>query len=155
MTTKFTNHPLIPLCQHVVTLDKLSSIRPFINRKAGVYVLINTVNGKYYIGSSFSLGDRLADYTQPGYHAEKAHIPIVRAIVKYGLSSLSLSKLVFWKDKDNVRDREQYFMDMHKPDYNVLTLYTRKELKISCGNSELVKFNLQKCEVKSHLISSH
>jgi hypothetical protein len=42
---------------------------------------------------------------------------------------------------------------MHKPDYNVLTLYTRKELKISCGNSELVKFNLQKCEVKSHLIS--
>lgn len=140
MTTKFTNHPLVPLCQHVVTLDELSSIRPLINRKAGVYVLINTINGKYYIGSSVTLGDRLADYTQPGYHAEKANIPIVRAIVKYGLSSFLVGTLEIC-DKDNVRDREQYFIDTHKPHYNVLTLVSSS---LGLKHTEEVKDILRK-----------
>lgn len=134
------NHPLIPLCQHVVRYDDLSSIRPLINRKSGVYILINSINGKYYIGSSVTLGDRLADYTQPAYQADKASTPIVRALVKYGLPAFVVGVLEFC-DKHDVRDREQYFIDTYKPQYNVLTLVSSS---LGLNHTEEVKDILRK-----------
>ena len=73
------------------------------------------MNGKYYIGSSLNLTNRLNDYFQDWYYKDRANVYIVRVILKYGLGNFALLILEF-SDKDA---REQYWIDELKPDYNI------------------------------------
>lgn len=89
--------------------------------KSGVYCLINLLNGKYYIGSSLNLTNRLTDYFQDWYYKDRINLPIVRAILKYGMGNFALLILDF-TDKENTLVKEQFWLDKLKPGYNILTL---------------------------------
>ncbi len=82
---------------------------------------VNNLNKKCYVGSSINLAIRLKSY----YRINKSSIlrtnmPICRsvAIKKYGFSNFSLKILEFC-DKHSVLGREQHYMDLLKPKYNV------------------------------------
>lgn len=79
------------------------------------------MNGKYYIGSSLNLTNRLNDYFQDWYYKDRNKLPIVRAILKYGMGNFALLILDF-TDKENTLVKEQFWLDKLKPDYNILTL---------------------------------
>ena len=47
-------------------------------------------------------------------------MPIYKAIIKYGHSNFKLEILEYC-DWDKVMNREQYYIDLLKPEYNILT----------------------------------
>uniref|UniRef100_A0A896YT25 GIY-YIG endonuclease n=1 Tax=Coniophora puteana TaxID=80637 RepID=A0A896YT25_9AGAM len=88
--------------------------------KSGVYCWVNLLNGKCYIGSGVILNTRLIDYFQDWYKLNRGNLPIVRAILKYGMGNFALLILDFTEIEDTL-NREQYWLDELKPEYNILT----------------------------------
>jgi len=71
-----------------------------------------------YVGSSINLSVRMYTYYSLRSLA-KSNRPIDRALLKYGFSSFTLEILEYC-DKDNVLEREQYYLDLIKPEYNIV-----------------------------------
>jgi len=91
------------------------------SKKSGIYLWRNKLNGKTYIGSSSNLANRFTQYfcytriskvTQGRSH-------IHRSLIKNGYSSFELQILEYC-DSDKLLQREQYYMDLLKPTYNIL-----------------------------------
>ena len=78
------------------------------------------MNGKYYIGSSLKLNNRLSDYFQDWYYKDRTNLSIVRAILKYGMGNFALIILEF-TEEENTLIKEQFWLDKLKPAYNILT----------------------------------
>jgi group I intron endonuclease len=105
-----------------VDKDKLLIIREN-KEKAGVYRFFNLTNGKSYVGSSSNLVRRFREYLSIYYlelQLEKGRSNICAALLKHGYSSFQLEILEYCTP-DRVIEREQYFLDLLKPEYNILT----------------------------------
>lgn len=88
------------------------------HRKAGVYRWVNKINGKTYVGSSIDIGNRLYTYYSLRSLA-KSNRPIERALLKHGFSNFSLEILEYCDIKEAI-NREQYYLDNLKPEYNIV-----------------------------------
>lgn len=97
--------------------DKLNILADNRN-KIGVYRWINKINGNIYIGSSVNINVRMYTYYSLRYLA-KSNRPIDRALLKHGFSNFIL-EILEYTDIDNVLIREQYYMDLYKPQYNIV-----------------------------------
>lgn len=89
--------------------------------KAGIYRWVNKVNGNIYVGSSVNLSLRLKRYYEFSYIAFellKSKSRIYTAILKYGHSNFQLEILEYCA-KENAISREQYYIDLLKPEYNI------------------------------------
>lgn len=111
--------------------------------KSGVYRWTNKVNGNAYIGSSKNLGPRLQQYYGKSLVNNQKTSLISRAILKYGHENFTLEILEYC-GKDETLQREQYYMDLLKPIYNILLVagspLGRKlplEVKIQMAKSKL------------------
>jgi group I intron endonuclease len=95
--------------------------------KSGVYLWTNKINVKMYIGSSISLSRRLSHYfsisfLQTAQTKRKSGKSIINsALLKYGYSNFSFSVLEYC-DPARVIEREQYYLDLLKPEYNILKI---------------------------------
>ena len=92
--------------------------------KCGVYRWNNTITGKSYVGSSISLSGRFRVYYSLSYlnrKVEKGSSAIYSAFLKYGYSNFSLDILEYCKP-DELISREQYYIDVLKPEYNILEI---------------------------------
>jgi len=87
--------------------------------KSGVYMWVNTINGKRYVGSSVNLQRRFSAYYSVAYLTKYNTTLIHRALLKYGYSAFSLYILEYCKEEDLIK-REQDFMDLYNPEYNIL-----------------------------------
>ncbi len=87
--------------------------------KSGVYMWVNSINGKRYVGSSADLQRRFSTYFSVAYLTKYSTIVIHKALLKYGYSAFSLHILEYCALEDLIT-REQYYMDLYKPEYNVL-----------------------------------
>jgi group I intron endonuclease len=100
-------------------LDKLKILKE--NRgKSGVYRWVNLENGNSYIGSSTDLRKRFISYFNFSYISKKNNMLINRALLKWGYSNFSLEILEYCDSTEAV-SREQHFLDLLKPEYNVLS----------------------------------
>lgn len=89
-------------------------------KKSGIYRWINVVNNKKYIGSSIDLSRRFKEYYNKNHISKvKRNFPIHAALLKYGYYNFKL-EIIEYCDKFNLIEREQYYIDMLKPEYNVL-----------------------------------
>lgn len=118
------NHKIsIPLWLYFESLstnknDIYKRLKPY----AGVYILINNINNKYYIGSSNNLTDRMTHY----YHSfSKGNTDraIHKAVFKHGIENFSLGIILLYltTQKDqvlNLLNYEQKYIDIYKPKYN-------------------------------------
>jgi hypothetical protein len=86
--------------------------------KSGIYRWVNQINGKSYIGSSINIARRMYEYYNSKYLLSKKTI-IYKALLKYGYSNFSLEILEYCDKKDLI-SREQYYLDLLKPEYNIL-----------------------------------
>jgi hypothetical protein len=89
--------------------------------KSGIYMWVNTINNKRYVGSSVDLHRRFSAYYSVAYLTKYNNIIIHRALLKYGYSAFSLHILEYC-NREDLLSREQYYMDLYKPEYNTLTL---------------------------------
>lgn len=87
--------------------------------KSGIYRITNKINNKSYIGSSINLTKRFYKYFNLSYISTvKNDLTISRALIKYGYSKFSLEILEYCS-VDVLLDKEQYYFDICKPDYNI------------------------------------
>jgi group I intron endonuclease len=92
-------------------------------KKVGIYRWINKVNGKTYIGSSVNISIRFRGYYNFSFLSlalAKSKSLIYSAILKYGYSNFQLEILEFCSI-ENAISKEQYYIDLFKPEYNILT----------------------------------
>jgi len=89
--------------------------------KSGVYKWVNKINGKSYVGSSLSLGNRFNDYYYLSSLTRKVKgsIIIYRALLKYGYKNFSFDILEYCEPSQLIK-REQYYIHHLKPEYNIL-----------------------------------
>jgi hypothetical protein len=86
--------------------------------KCGIYRLTNITNKKTYIGSAIDIRTRFYVYYSTKRLASN-NMVIYKAILKYGYSNFRLEILEYC-EPDNVVAREQYYLDLLKPEYNLL-----------------------------------
>jgi len=89
--------------------------------KSGIYGLINKANGNSYVGSSVNLGKRFSNYYSFKYITDpKRNMIIHKALIKHGYSAFSLVVMEYC-ETTNIISREQYYIDLLKPKYNILS----------------------------------
>ena len=86
--------------------------------KSGIYKWTNIITGETYVGSSVNLCKRFKSYFNFNYLSKNKMI-ISKAILKYGYSNFNLEILEYC-DATNVIEREQHYLDLLKPEYNIL-----------------------------------
>lgn len=89
--------------------------------KSGIYKWENKISGEFYIGSAVDLSKRMSEYYRESYvtHPSRGKSIICFALVKYGYNNFSLSILEYC-DRTEVISREQYYLDLLNPSYNIL-----------------------------------
>jgi len=91
--------------------------------KAGVYLFINKITNKLYVGSSIILSKRMASHFYHANSNKDTNIILYRALRKYKLENFSLAILEFCKSDIIVcSDLEKKWIDFYNPDYNVLKI---------------------------------
>ena len=91
-------------------------------KKSGVYRWVHNKSGKMYIGSSLDLGRRLYSYYSLRFIESQAKRSIIyKSIIKYGYSEFRLEILEYC-NSENVIEREQFYLDYLKPEYNILKI---------------------------------
>lgn len=91
--------------------------------KCGIYSIFNLQNGKRYIGSSVDLYNRLHEHWH-NLKNNKAHNKHLQyAWNKYEEENFSFNILEFCEPEERF-DREQYYMDFMKPEYNFVANVT-------------------------------
>jgi len=91
-------------------------------KKSGVYRITNLENGNDYVGSSVNLGSRFYNYFSFKYLDVRTTSSLIcKALIKYGYSKFKLEILEYCDPLD-VLLREQYYLDLLKPKYNILTV---------------------------------
>lgn len=89
--------------------------------KSGIYRWIYSINNKSYIGSSTNITKRLRRYYSNNYLNNKIikdNSLIYRALLKHGYSKFNMEILEYC-DKESLINREQYYIDLLKPEYNI------------------------------------
>lgn len=87
--------------------------------KSGIYMFTNKLTKDIYVGQSKNLYNRFRNYLNPAYLKRLSNSRINRAVLKYGYSNFSLTILEYCS-KANLTAREQYYMDILNPVYNIL-----------------------------------
>lgn len=107
------NNLVIPIISYSNTEQDKYTIYKDNKNKSGIYRWNNLITGKSYIGSSICLGKRFTYF----YCNKNIRPGIYNAILKYGHSNFSLDILEYCKEL--VIKREQYYIDLLKPEYNI------------------------------------
>jgi len=109
----------------------LANLKFSIENKSGIYQLVNLINSKSYVGSSINLNRRLKEYLNILYitrNLEKGNSAILNAILKYGSVKFGIrileiiefdSKHSKSEKKSTILNKEQYFINLIKPEYNI------------------------------------
>lgn len=84
-------------------------------KQSGIYMLTCQVNGNRYIGQSQDITRRMWEHK---HQRNKSHLPISRAIKKYGWENFS-KEILELCSIDKLDEREIYYIATLKPEYNV------------------------------------
>jgi group I intron endonuclease len=112
---------IVPIHSYINPDQQKEEICNNNKNKSGVYRWVNKVNAKSYIGSSASLEKRilLYYYLSSLNRKVKGSIIIYRALLKYGHSNFRLD-IIEYCEPNALFLREQYYIDILKPEYNIL-----------------------------------
>lgn len=86
--------------------------------KSGVYKILNTENGNFYIGSSKDLDKRWIIHKSRLKIGKHINCILQRSWNKYG-EKIFVFDIVELCDKDKLFEREQFYIDNLKPKYNI------------------------------------
>jgi group I intron endonuclease len=114
----------------VLYINAFTDIKQILDEnkgKSGIYIWINKLNGKRYVGSALDLGDkksgRINRYFRPSYltNVKLGSSKIRRAILKYGLNNFMVGILEYCS-KDKLIERENFYLNVLLPEYNILKI---------------------------------
>lgn len=109
----------------------------------GIYEIVNTVNGKRYIGSAVNFKKRFREHRRDLMRNDHHSIALQRAWNKYGEDAFQFLPMMTVEDSTKLIWWEQRFFDALKPEYNIclvagsslgVKLTPEHRAKISAGN---------------------
>ena len=89
-----------------------------MEKRSGVYGIMNLCNGNMYIGSSVDILLRLKKHINALNKNKHINPRLQRAFVKYGGDNFKIDVIEFC-NIDEIRKREQVWIDVMKPEYNI------------------------------------
>lgn len=89
------------------------------NSRSGVYVLINIINGHFYVGSAVNLATRKIRHISPLRKGKHPNRHLQRAYDKYGEDAFDFKILIYCEPIFLIQ-LEQFFIDTLHPEYNIL-----------------------------------
>jgi group I intron endonuclease len=93
----------------------------------GIYVIVCKVNDKRYVGSARNIYQRWASHRSMLRH-HKTHSHILQAAWdKYGEENFEFMALERVDDLDNLIAREQHYINLLKPEYNIRKIADRND----------------------------
>lgn len=138
-------------------------IKDHKGNKAGIYCLINLINGgrsqHSYIGSSKNLAKRMQNYLNISLLKSKqnSNMPITKALLKYGYEKFSIV-IIEYTDLSILLDRETFWIVKLKSYYNVLkyggTSSGYTHLEATKRMLAVLAANRRHLEETKHLISA-
>lgn len=92
--------------------------------RAGIYAIINKINGKLYVGSSKNMLNRYNGHVYDLKKGKHHSIYLQRSVDKHGLKNFKFKVLELIDDISILHDREQYWLDYyesynHEVGYNI------------------------------------
>jgi len=89
--------------------------------KSGIYKITNIITNKFYIGSSSNIMKRKYNHFSSLKHNRHCNKYLQSSYNKYGKDNFILEEC----DKNNLINREQYYIDTVKPEYNLCKIADR------------------------------
>jgi group I intron endonuclease len=115
---KYLDFPILIFSNSLLSKKIISNQ---LKNYSGIYCWYCKPTGNMYVGSAVDLRVRTSDYYQFSYIKNRKHLPIIRAMQKYGMDQFCLIILEF-SNKESLIRREQYWIDFITPSYNILTV---------------------------------
>ena len=84
---------------------------------SAVYMIVNTVTGEFYIGSSKNVKSRWAVHKCPSTWKKCPNNPMYIDMLKYGVDKFEL-QILEETEEGKLKDAEQKFIETLKPTYN-------------------------------------
>lgn len=103
-------------CENIINFKKLY-------KKSGIYKLINNVNHNIYIGSSVNFYNRLKEHFRDLERNTHYNEYLQRAYNKYNKNFTF--EIIEECDKELLFEKEQYWIDLLKPHYNMMPVAGR------------------------------
>lgn len=85
---------------------------------SGVYAIVNTVNGKRYVGSAIDLHRRWREHQRRLVNGTHHNMALARAWAKYGKAALVFRPLLLCGPQE-LLEYEQRAIDILQPEYNI------------------------------------
>ena len=82
---------------------------------AGVYKITNNITGDFYIGSSNDVKRRWSNHKSPSKWKLRSRMKLYQAFIKFGLDNFTFEII---EETDNLKKREQYWIEQLNPSYN-------------------------------------
>ena len=92
-------------------------------KTSGVYQIINTITGDFYIGSSIDLKKREKEHFSSSVWKYKPNKPLYKDMQQYGKDNF-LFNPIWLCDPKELKKYEQIAIDKYKTKYNVCAAYT-------------------------------
>lgn len=115
--------------------------------KCGIYLIVNLINGKRYVGSSINIYNRIHEHIHNLKNNKSHNQHLQNAWNKYGEDKFMYSVLEYC-DPDIRFDIEQYYIDCLKPEYNFslnvignLNRVIKEETRIKISNTLKRKYS--------------
>ena len=115
---RFPNLPQALEMGLIATGRKMKDI--FTINTKGVYRIYNKVNGKFYIGSSLNVPNRITVHFSLLRNNRHYNKKLQNAWNKYGEENFDYEVLRMVKDISEINQYEQTYIDKLKPEYNIL-----------------------------------
>lgn len=105
-----------------------------LSRLTGIYHIKNIINNKIYIGSAADFYERWHSHNHYLNSGNHHNVHLQRAFEKYGRENFIFEIIEIVEDKSKLIEREQYYIDTLKPEYNI-----RKDATSNLG----IKFSIE------------
>lgn len=111
-----------------------------MKREAGVYQILNKVNGKRYVGSSVDVSKRWREHRNSLHRGEHANLHLQRAWALY-TGQFAFSVLEYVPEPERLTEREQHYIDTLRPEYNIAPV-AGSTLGKACAENTKAKISL-------------
>jgi hypothetical protein len=115
-------------------------MKEVIPKLAGIYKIINIVNGKFYIGSTKNLRYRWTSHKCLLNNAKKGNSKLKAAWIKYGTINFKF-EVIAECPEEYLIDSEQWYIDNLKPHYNTRIIVCKNNTGMRHTENSLEKIS--------------